>query len=164
MSYTPDWIFDIAIVRTASEFLTLTQPIDSLAKKYSSGLSERYNEVYFEEILEPAEDILRFLSEVKAQHMAVEILKNYTYFRMHYINPKKRRKLKPIFGTLEGPEKKREYSSEKTIKSFKAYVFALRSKTVPQAPAGWALENDENLKAFGELVNARVGVTGQFLD
>ena len=80
MSYTPDWIFDISIVRTASEFLSLTQPMDSLAKKYSTGLSEIYSEVYFEQILEPAEEILRFLSEVKAQHMAVELLKDFSYF------------------------------------------------------------------------------------
>ena len=164
MSYTPDWIFDIAIVRTASEFLSLSQPMDSLAKKYSAGLSDIYTDVYFEEILEPAEEILRFLSEVKAQHMAVDILKDYSYFRMYYVNPKKRRKLKPLFGTLEGPEKKRDYFSEKTIKSFKAYVFALRSKTVPKAPAGWSLDNDTNLKSFGDLVNSKVGVTGQFLD
>ena len=148
MSYTPDWIFDIAIVRTASEFLSLSQPLESLAKKYSVGLSEVYMEVYFEEILEPA----------------VEILKDFSYFRMYYLNPKKPRKLKPLFGTLEGSEKKKEYSSEKTIKSFKAYVFALRSKTVPQSPAGWALDNDEALNRFRDLVNAKVGVTGQFLD
>ena len=80
MSYTPDWIFDIAIVRTASEFLSLSQPLESLAKKYSVGLSEVYMEVYFEEILEPAEEILRFLSEVKAHHMAVEILKDFSIF------------------------------------------------------------------------------------
>ena len=79
VSYAPDWIFDIAIVRTASEFLSLTQPMDSLAKKYANGLSEIYREVYFEEILEPAEEILRFLSEVKAQHMAVELLKDFSY-------------------------------------------------------------------------------------
>ena len=164
MSYTPDWIFDISIVRTASEFLSLTQPMDSLAKKYANGLSEIYREVYFEEILEPAEEILRFLSEVKAQHMAVEILKDFSYFRMYYTNPKRRRKLKPLFGALEAPEKRKEYSSEKAIKSFKAYVFALRSKTVPQSPSGWALDNDETLKRFGELVNSKVGVTGQFLD
>ena len=164
MSYTPDWIFDISIVRTASEFLSLTQPMDSLAKKYANGLSEIYRDVYFEEILEPAEEILRFLSEVKAQHMAVEILKDFSYFRMYYTNPKRRRKLKPLFGALEAPEKRKEYSSEKAIKSFKAYVFALRSKTVPQSPSGWALDNDETLKRFGELVNSKVGVTGQFLD
>ena len=164
MSYAPDWIFDIAIVRTASEFLSLTQPMDSLAKKYANGLSEIYQEVYFEEILEPAEEILRFLSEVKAQHLAVELLKDFSYFRMYYVNPRKPRKLKPLFGTLEAPDKKKDYSSEKTIKSFKAYVFALRSKTVPQSPIGWALENDESLNRFGDLVNAKVGVTGQFLD
>ena len=94
MSYAPDWIFDIAIVRTASEFLSLTQPMDSLAKKYANGLSEIYREVYFEEILEPAEEILRFLSEVKAQHMTVELLKDFSYFRMYYVNARKSRKLK----------------------------------------------------------------------
>ena len=164
MSYTPDWMFDISIVRTASEFLSLTQPMDSLAKKYATGLSESYREVYFEEILEPAEEILRFLAEVKAQHMAVELLKDFSYFRMYYKNPRSRRKLKPLFGTLEAAEKKKEYSSQKTIKSFKAYIFALRSKTVPKSPTGWALNNDESLKRFRELVNAKGGVTGQLIE
>ena len=164
MSYAPDWIFDISIVRTASEYLSLTQPMDSLAKKYAIGLSEIYREVYFEEILEPAEDILRFLSEVKAQHMAVELLKDFSYFRMYYVNPRKPRKLKPLFGSLEAPEKKKEYSSDKAVKSFKAYVFALRSKTVPQSPTGWTLDNDDTLNRFKDLVNSKVGVTGQFLD
>ena len=164
MSYTPDWIFDISIVRTASEFLSLTQPMDSLAKKYSTGLSEIYTEVYFEQILEPAEEILRFLSEVKAQHMAVELLKDFSYFRMYYVNPKRRRKLKPLFGTLEGAKKKKNYSPERTVKSFKAFVFALRSKTVPQAPTGWTLDNDEALKGFRLLVNTKVGVTGHVID
>jgi hypothetical protein len=164
VSYTPDWIFDISIVRTASEFLSLTQPMDSLAKKYSTGLSEIYSEVYFEQILEPAEEILRFLSEVKAQHMAVELLKDFSYFRMYYVNPKRRRKLKPLFGTLEGAEKKKNYSPEQTVKSFKAFVFALRSKTVPEAPIGWTLDNEEALKAFRLLVNTKVGVTGHVID
>ena len=164
MSYTPDWIFDISIVRTASEFLSLTQPMDSLAKKYSTGLSEIYTEVYFEQILEPAEEILRFLSEVKAQHMAVELLKDFSYFRMYYVNPKRRRKLKPLFGTLEGAEKKKNYSPERAVKSFKAFVFALRSKTVPQAPTGWTLDNDEALKGFRLLVNTEVGVTGHVIN
>lgn len=164
MSYTPDWIFDISIVRTASEFLSLTQPMDSLAKKYSTGLSEIYSEVYFEQILEPAEEILRFLSEVKAQHMAVELLKDFSYFRMYYVNPKRRRKLKPLFGTLEGAEKKKNYSPERAVKSFKAFVFALRSKTVPQAPTGWTLDNDEALKGFRLLVNTEVGVTGHVIN
>ena len=164
MSYTPDWIFDISIVRTASEFLSLTQPMDSLAKKYSTGLSEIYSEVYFEQMLEPAEEILRFLSEVKAQHMAVELLKDFSYFRMYYVNPKRRRKLKPLFGTLEGAEKKKNYSPERAVKSFKAFVFALRSKTVPQAPTGWTLDNDEALKGFRLLVNTEVGVTGHVIN
>ena len=96
--------------------------------------------------------------------MAVELLKDFSYFRMYYVNPRKPRKLKPLFGTLEGPEKKKDYSSEKTIKSFKAYIFALRSKTVPQSPTGWALDNDEFLNRFRDLVNTKVGVTGQLLD
>jgi hypothetical protein len=164
VSYTPSWIFDISVVRVASEFLTLNQPIDSLAKKYATGLSESYSEVYLEEILEPAEDILRFLSDVKAQHMAAELLSDYSYFRMYYVTPKKRRKLKPLFGTLEAAEKKKEYSADNTIKSFKAFVFGLRSKTVPKSPSGWVLDNDEKLKEFGILVNAKVGVSGLFLD
>ena len=41
---------------------------------------------------------------------------------------------------------------------------ALRSKTVPQAPTGWTLDNDEALKGFRLLVNTKVGVTGHVID
>ena len=96
--------------------------------------------------------------------MAVELLKDFSYFRMYYVNPKRRRKLKPLFGTLEGAEKKKNYSPERAVKSFKAFVFALRSKTVPQAPTGWTLDNDEALKGFRLLVNTEVGVTGHVIN
>ena len=62
MSYTPDWIFDISIVRTASEFLSLTQPMDSLAKKYSTGLNEHYSVVEPELMAMSAQELLIFLS------------------------------------------------------------------------------------------------------
>ena len=163
VSYTPKWIFDIAVVRTASEFLNSSLPLESYAKKYSSGLSELYEEVFFEEVLEPAEEILRFLSDVKASHMAVEILKDFSYFRMYYVNPRKMRKLQPLFGTVEGPEKRKDYSSEKTIKNFRAYVFGLRSETVPKSPSGWALENEDKIKKLSELVNAKIGFGGDIL-
>ena len=160
MVYCPDWIFDVSVVRVASEFLSEQMPIDSYAKKYSKGLSESYHEVFVEELLEPAEEILRFLNEAKVSTNAIELLSGYSYFRMYYVNLKKKRRLQPIFGTLEAPSKNKEYSSEKALKSFRAYIFGKKSNTVPVRPSGWVLENDESLDQFSKLIKLKTGFGG----
>ena len=70
----------------------------------------------------------------------------------------KPRKLNPLFGALEDGLKTPDINLEGTAKSFRAYVFALRSNTVPKAPLGWALENEENVPKLAELAARQLSV------
>jgi hypothetical protein len=45
MTFCPDWIYDAAMARTAEEFLSSDLPLQAVAKKYSTGLSEKYAEI-----------------------------------------------------------------------------------------------------------------------
>ena len=160
--YCPDWIFDISVSRVSSEYLESNCPLESFAKKYSSGLSKKYEEITFIELLEPAEEILRFLNEAKASDKAVELLSGYIYYRVYYVNLKKKRNLQPFFGSLESATKKKIYSPEKSLKSFRAYVFGKKSKTVPDRPLGWSIENEKSLENFLEIINQKINFSGVF--
>ena len=67
-----------------------------------------------------------------------------------------------MFGSLEGPVKKKEYTEEAAIKSFRTTVFLLRSNPENSAPAGWRLEDDENLTDFGDLVRKPTSLLDAF--
>ena len=66
--------------------------------------------------------------------------------------------MKSMFGSIEDPVKVKEYSPENTIKAFKAYVFGLRSNTVPTAPDGWKLETDEHIVSLKPVIEEQVSI------
>jgi len=161
--FAPSWVFDVAVMRTAYEFLSSDVGIEAFGKKYADGLGKIYNQPITPEMLfEPAQSILEFLSEIEAGEQAVELLNNFTYFRLYNEGTNRPRKMKSMFGTIEDPAKTQEYNSENTIKAFRAYVFGLRSNTVPKAPEGWRLENDEHIDKLKPLIEASVSVLDMF--
>ena len=59
--------------------------------------------------------------------------------------------------------KKRDIPTIGMVKSFRAYVFALRSGTVQKAPAGWKIEDEnENLPFLSELVGRSASILDAF--
>jgi len=156
--HCPGWIFDIAVARTASEFLASEMSVEAFAGKYAAGLSESYNEVQAEAISQPAEAILQFLSEVDAGEMAVELLTDFCYYRLYNEGVGRPRKMKPLFGSIEDGVKTPEINSEAAAKAFRAYIFGQRSNTVPKAPAGWRLEDDEHAPKLAELAAKELSV------
>jgi len=162
MSYCPYWIFEIAVTRTALEFLSTDMPIIATAGKYADGLSEKYSVIDKAEIAEPAELILHFLSEVNAGEEAVTFLNGFVYFKYCFEAVNKPRKLNPIFGEADDPDKKKSFSGEDAVKHFKAYVFGLRSNSAPVAPPGWKLEAEENTLHVAAVSRRTVSILDAF--
>ena len=162
MSYCPYWIFEIAVTRTALEFLSTDMPITATAGKYADGLSEKYSVIDKAEIAEPAELILHFLSEVNAGEEAVTFLNGFVYFKYCFEKFNKPRKLSPIFGAADDPEKTKNYSGDDTLKHFKAYVFGLRSNSAPVAPAAWRLEVEDNNLHIADLARRSISILDAF--
>lgn len=161
--FAPNWVYDVAVIRTAYEFLSSEVGIEAFGKKYAEGLTKLYNNSITPEMLfEPAQTILEFLSEIEAGEQAVELLNDFTYFRLYHEGVNRPRKMKSMFGTIEDPVKAQEYKSDDTIKAFRAYVFGLRSNTVPEAPEGWRLENDEHINKLKPLFEEPVSVLDMF--
>jgi len=161
--YAPGWIFDVAVSRTALEFLSSELAIDAFAQKYSNGLSELYSDpITSELILETAQKFIEFLGEIEAGEHAVELLNDFSYYRMYFEGANRPRKMKSMFSSIEDSIKTLEYNSEGSVKSFRAFIFGMRSNTVPKAPAGWQIQNDEHLEKLNKIIEKPVSVLDMF--
>ncbi len=157
--FCPDYIFDACVACTARDFLSGEMALELVAKKYVNGLAEHYpTPILGEELTEPAEEILRFLNEIEANEQANDLLKDFSYYRLYFSGIGRERKLNPLFGSVEDAAKEREYNPSDTFKAFKAYVFGLRSETVPEAPVGWSLATDEKFPKLAALAGEEISL------
>jgi len=156
--HCPDFIYDMAVARTASEYLSSELALDAFAKKYADGLSERYTAIAQESFQGPAEGVLQFLSEIEAGEQAVELLGDYAYFRLYFEGVGRPRRMKPLFGSLEDGAKAPQINVADAAKAFRVYVFGQRSNTAPKAPDGWQLENETAVPVFAALAAKSVSV------
>lgn len=140
----------------------LFRSIAAYSKKYSDGLSKFYNPIPIEAFSEPAEAIILFLGEIEAGDTAVELLDDYCYFRLYFEALNTPRKLKSMFGSIEDGVKQPLESSEGTLKSLRAYVFGLRSGTVPTPPSGWKLTTDEHIPNLAAIAEKPVSILDAF--
>ena len=145
MTYCPDWIYDAVCAQVANEFISQEMPLRTLAKKYTDELSLKYSTIPPEEVESCAEGMIRALDEVKVESEAIPLLNSFTYFRLVYETTSSKRKMKPLFGAVDAPVSSCEYSEEKALKRFKAYLFSLRSSVAILAEPGWKLSNFDEL-------------------
>ncbi|MDC3401505.1 hypothetical protein OA101_00415 [Alphaproteobacteria bacterium] len=157
--YCPDFIFDTAVSFAAEDFISGELSIEIVAKKYSTGLAEKYEHPIVEEVIvQAAEDMLRFLSEIEAADQAAELLKSFAYNRLYLVSIGKPRKLHPMFGLVEDSVKELQYDPAQTVSAFKAFVFGLRSSTVSYAPAGWDMSKDENFPTIAAIYKKQFSI------
>ena len=136
---------------TAYEFIIGNMPIKSYAKKYSNGLNEHYGEIKVEEIESTAEVMLRFLVEINAEN-SDELLNAYVYFSLKYKSDGSKRKIKGIFGSAFDAEKEIKFSEGECLKTFRAYVFGLRSGVTYKPAAGWDIKDEENIDLVVNII------------
>jgi len=67
-----------------------------------------------------------------------------------------------MFGSIEDPVKNIEIDKAKVVKSFKAFVFSLRSSYVDETPSGWMLESDENIPKIAGLAAKEANILDMF--
>ena len=151
--FCPEWIFGIFAAQTSKEFLSTNNSIAGVSRKYSNSISERYNEVKFEEIMDVAEKILQFLSDINAGEEAVTYIDDYIHYRVNYEANGSERKLSGMFSSAFDPEKIKDYNSDKSFKIFKATVFSIRNEALPKATPGWLITDVEDIDWIGEVFN-----------
>lgn len=161
-NFCPEWIFGVSCAITARDFLSTENSLNSIARKFATGLSEKYNEIKFEEISECAEQILQFLSEINVNDEAVDYLNNYIHRRVCYKANGAERKISGVFSSDLDPTKSRDYGTKSTTKVFRATIFGIRNDTVEKMPAGWSTNDVEDLGWFKELIDKPTDILDNF--
>ena len=160
--YCPEWIFGICSAATAKEFLSSENSLNSISRKFSKGLSEKFNEIKFEEITACAEEILQFLSDLEANEDAVNYIDSYIYRRMCFKSSGAERKISGMFSSELDPVKTNDYSGKNVAKIFRATIFAIRNHTLEDMPPGWSYEDVEGLDWFQDLLNKPTDILDNF--
>lgn len=153
MSYCPKWVYEAACASATAEFLSRDLSLNTVANGYASILSEFYQPITAEEIAGVIESMLRFLDELDAGDTAASLATGFCYNRIMFDQPNKPRKLKGLFGSADEPVKSREHGADAAVKSFKAYVYALRNNVVELAPPGWKPADVSDSAVLEKLAN-----------
>ena len=151
--FCPEWIFSVLAAQTSKEFLSTNNSITAISKKYSKAINEKYNEIKPEELMELAENILQFLSEIEAGEEAVNYINDYIHYRVLFESNGNERKLSGMFSSAFDGLKVKEHNSEKCFKMFKATIFSIRNEALPKAEPGWVITDVEDIDWVGEAVN-----------
>ena len=151
--FCPEWVFGIFAAQTSKEFLSSNNSIAAVSRKYSNAISERYNEVKFEEVMDLAEKILQFLSDINAGEEAVTYIDDYIHYRVNFEASGSERKLSGMFSSAFDAEKIKDYNSDKSFKIFKATVFSIRNEALPKATPGWLITDVEDIDWIGDVFN-----------
>jgi hypothetical protein len=151
--FCPEWIFAIFAAQTSKDFLSSNNSIAAVSRKYSNAISERYNEIKFEEVMDLAEKILQFLSDINAGEEAVTYIDDYIHYRINFEASGSERKLSGMFSSAFDAEKTKDYNSDKSFKIFKATVFSIRNEALPKATPGWLITDVEDIDWIGEVFN-----------
>lgn len=158
MSYCPNWIFDAVCAQVSNDFVSQDLPLQNFAKKYTDGLADKFAPIAPEEVSSTAEEFIRALDEVKVESEAVILLNSYSYFRIYYESNNVKRKMKPIFGSVDAPVAAKEYDIDSSTKRFKAYLFSLRSSVAVQAPSGWKLSKCNELPFLRDIAGKSINI------
>ena len=151
--FCPEWIFSIFAAQTSKEFLSSNNSIASISRKYSTAITERYDEVKFEEIQDLSEKILQFLSDINAGEEAVNYINDYIHYRVNFESSGSERKLSGMFSSAFDSQKVKDYESDKCFKIFKATVFSIRNDALPKASPGWVITDVEDIDWIGDVFN-----------
>ena len=153
--FCPEWVFSSSVAAVARGFLYGNAPITVFANQFSNELNQHYNEIKSEVFEESATNILEFLSEIEAGETAIDYIDSYIYKRVKFHANNKPRKLTGLFVDEFSPLKTKDYSSEKAVILFKAFVFSSRSGLVTEVPAGWEIKEEEGIGWFGDLMDSK---------
>ena len=161
-NFCPEWIFSTCCSLAAKEFLSSENSLNSISRKFAEGLSEKFNEIKFEEITACAEEILQFLSDLEANEDAVNYIDRCVYRRICFKSSGAARKISGMFSSELDPVKTNDYSVKNVTKIFRATVFALRNNTVTDMPPGWTYEEVEGLDWLKDLFNKPTDILDNF--
>lgn len=149
--FCPRWLFESCCGSATSEYLRLDFPIEMIGNKYSGVMADDYKGIDASSINMIIENMVLFLNEIAAGENAADYALGFCYYRTVFESPNRERKIKSMFGSQLDAIKVKDYDANDVVLAFKAYVFALRNNQTPMAPAGWSINQVEEIDLYRRL-------------
>ena len=127
LNHCPDWIFDVVASAVAVEFLSSPLSLASVTQRFIKGMAEVYDEIETDRLMAVSENMILFLNEAEVGEASVDVLNSFCFFRIKFQMDKSPRKLGGLFGSAIKGEKVQNHDIAKSIKRFKAFLFALKN-------------------------------------
>ena len=158
LNHCPDWIFDVVASAVAVEFLSSPLSLASVTQRFIEGMAEVYDEIETDRLMAVSENMILFLNEAEVGEASVDVLNSYCFFRIKFQMDKSPRKLGGVFGSAIKGEKVQNHDTAKSVKRFKAFLFALRNGGMPSVSSDWKLETDTTIPKLSSLLSTKTSI------
>ena len=157
-SHCPGWILCIFCANTARETLLYSAPINTIVKKYTVAINERYSKVSPDLIQVCAENMLTSLVEVDAGSAAEDIIRGYIHKKVKTKDDGSARKLSGMFSSEFKGEKTPSGSEKYIVTNFRAFLFSMRSGAKGLPPPGWQVDQVQDLGWVSDVMMQKVSI------
>jgi len=107
LKYCPDWLYDCVVAQIAIDFILYNVEVVIPARKFSMGLSEKYQSLSAEELASSAELVIRFLAENQVNENSIDLLCGFGFFRFYYITKTRKRSFNGLFNASKKSDSQR---------------------------------------------------------
>ena len=157
MAFAPAWVLDASSAMIAKRYIMGDMPLQAYTNRFSKSLSERYSDTAGDKLLESAEGIMSFMTTIKGENVLL-VCDAFLYNRVCFESSGGPRKMKTMFSSALAPQKN-QTGGDAIVKSFRTFVFRLRSDPKLLAPKAWDPSNVEHLDWLADIFKQRVKVT-----
>ena len=152
MNFSPDWILSLACSVITKRYVLEHVPIESFTNVFSKSLEPMYGDLTGAKLRAGVEEEMRFLATLGDDNHT-EIVNAHIFNVVTYVKPGKKRTLKGIFSNEMKP-KGTETSIAANNKSFKAFVFQLRSDPKLEPESSWDLSQVKDMDSLITIFNS----------
>lgn len=152
MNYSPDWVLSLACSVITKRYILEHVPIQSFTNVFSKALEPMYEDLTGSKLREGVEEEMRFLATLDDDNY-IEIVNAHIFNVVTYVKPGKKRNLKGFFSNELKP-KVTETSIAASNKSFKAFVFQLRTEPKLKPESSWDLSHVKDMDSLITILNS----------
>jgi len=160
MGFTPGWVLGSTCGMITNRFVIGEISLQAYTNKFSKDLLQKYEDATSDKLMSITEEMMQFLTSLENSD-AMLINNAYIFNQVNFDESGAKRKMKTLFKSAFAPQKK-EISIDEALKSFRAFVFKLRSDQTLIAPQGWKVSDVDDIEWLSEIFDQRVRITDSF--
>lgn len=156
MAFAPAWVLDASSAMIAKRYIMGDMPLEAYTNRFSKSLLERYSDTSGDKLLESVEGMMNFMTTIKGENVLL-VCDAFLHNRVCFESSGAPRKMKTMFRSALAPQKK-QVGGDAVVKSFRTFVFRLRSDPSLLAPKSWDPSDVQDLDWLADIFKQRVKV------